>query len=338
VSLPTATLGRTGIETARLGLGLWGMGNPAAPPSFKVDDDETLLGLLRTAFAAGITLLDSAEVYANEERLGALIAQLGAPADLVVSTKFGHGKGFAPEQIRDSVDRSLAAFGLDSIPLFMVHDPRTQADMDAIEGDLGTLAELRRLQDAGKIGHLGVATGTLPALKAAVASDAWDVIQFPRLYTLLNQQAAVTGLLEDAKAKNIGTILTSPFAGNLLGTGVHGVEQPLHSAWPAEPEVIEAVGRMQAEAEARGIPLAEAAVAFPLTNDLVDVVVFGAQTVAELEQDLAAAQRNDDPGDLRAIAAAGSIDPYWVGGPDFLWPFPEERMPEAIKQALAAKK
>jgi D-threo-aldose 1-dehydrogenase len=338
VTLPRTTLGRTGIETARLGLGLWGMGNPAAPPSFKVDDDETLLELLRTAFAAGITLLDSAEVYANEERLGGLIALLGAPDDLVVSTKFGHGKGFTPEQIRDSVDRSLAAFGLDSIPLFMVHDPRTRADMDAIEGDLGTLAELRRLQDAGKIGHLGVATGTLPALQAAVASGNWDVIQFPRLYTLLNQQAAVTGLLADAKEKGIGTILTSPFAGNLLGTGVDGVEQPLHSAWPAEPEVIEAVGRMQAEADARGIPLAEAAVAFPLTHDLVDVVVFGAQTVAELEQDLAAAQRDYDPADLRAIAAAGAIDPYWVGGPDFLWPFPEERMPEAIKQALAAKK
>lgn len=338
MSIPRVTLGRTGIQTARLGLGLWGMGNPAAPPSFKVDDDALLTELLRTAFAAGVNLLDSAEVYANEERLGRLIAQIGAPADLVVSTKFGHGKGFTPEQIRDSVERSLAAFGIDSIPLFMVHDPRTQADMDAIEGDLGTLAELKRLQDEGKIGSLGVATGTLPALRAAVASGEWDVIQFPRLYTLLNQQAQLTGLLEDAKAKDMGTILTSPFAGNLLGTGVHGVENPLHSAWPAEPEVVEAVGRMQDEADARGIPLASAAMAFPLTNDLVDVVVFGAQTLAELEQDLAAATAGYALEDLRAIADAGRIDPAWVGGPDFLWPFPEDRMPEAIKQALAAKK
>src|SRR5690606_23764266 len=149
----------------------------------------------------------------------------------------------------------------------------------------------RRLQEAGKIGHLGVATGTLPALRAAVASGNWDVIQFPRLYTLLNQQAHLTGLLEEAKAKDMGTILTSPFAGNLLGTGVRGVDRPLHSAWPAEPEVVEAVGRMQDEAERRGIPLAEAAMAFPLTHDLIDVVVFGAQTVAELEQDLAAVGR-----------------------------------------------
>lgn len=338
MSLPRVTLGRTGITTARLGLGLWGMGNPAAPPSFKVEDEAVLTELLRTAFAAGVNLLDSAEVYANEPTIGRLVADLGAPADLVVSTKFGHGKGFAPEQIRDSVDRSLAAFGLDVIPLFMVHDPRTRADMAAIEGDLGTLAELRRLQDAGKIGAIGVATGTLPALQAAVESGAWDVIQFPRLYTLLNQQALVTGLLEDAKAKDMGTILTSPFAGNLLGTGVRGVESPLHSAWPAEPEVIEAVGRMQEEADARGIPLAAAAMAFPLTSDLVDVVVFGAQTVAELEQDLAAATTDYPVDDLRAIADAGRIDPHWVGGPDFLWPFPEDRMPEAIAQALAAQK
>lgn len=338
MTLPITTLGRTGIRTARLGLGLWGMGNPAAPPSFKVEDEDVLEQLLRRAFAAGITLLDSAEVYANEEQLGAIIARIGAPEGLVVSTKFGHGKGFTPEQIRDSVDRSLAAFGIDSIPLFMVHDPRTQADMDGIEGDLGTLAELRRLQEAGKIASIGVATGTLPALQAAVATGNWDVIQFPRLYTLLNRAAQVTGLLEDAKAKDMGTILTSPFAGNLLGTGVRGVESPLHSAWPAEPEVIEAVGKMEDEAERRGIPLAEAALAFPLTNPLVDVVVFGAQTVAELEQDLAAALMDYSVADLTAIGDAGAIDPHWIGGPDFLWPFPEDRMPEAIKQALAAKK
>src|SRR5690606_6478101 len=115
-------------------------------------------------------------------------------------------------------------------------------------------------------------------------------------------------------------ILTSPFAGNLLGTGVRDVETPLHSSWPAEPEVIEAVARMQDAADARGIALAEAAMAYPLTNPLVDVVVFGAQTVAELEQDIAAAQASFAQDDLEAIAEAGRIDPYWLGGPDFVWP------------------
>jgi len=330
--LATTKLGRTGIETARLGLGLWGMANPAAPPSFRVEDHATLRELLRLAFDAGIRLLDSAEVYANEERIGALCRELGI--EPIVSTKFGHGKGFAPEQIRDSVERSLVAYGIDRIPLFMVHDPRSVADMAEIEGELGTLAELRRLQEEGKVGSIGVATGTLPALRAAVDSGQWDVIQFPRLYTLLNQQAEATGLLSDAKARDMGTILTSPFAGNLLGTGVRGIADPLHSSWPAEPEVVEAVGRMEDEADARGIPLAEAAMAYSLAHPLIDVVVFGAQTPEQLQQDLRAAQTEYRSEDLQAIAEAGRIDPYWLGGPDFVWPFPEQRMPESLKAAL----
>ena len=266
--------------------------------------------MLRTAFDLGITLIDSAEVYDNEELLGRVIRSLpNAPDDLLVSTKFGHGKGFSAGQIRDSVERSLAAFGIESIPVFMLHDPRGDADLDVIYAPDGALPELRRLQDEGLVGHVGIATGTLPPLLAAVESDEFDVIQFPRLYTLLNQSAKTSGLLEKARSKNIGTILTSPFTGNILGTGVRGVDSPLYSFWDAQPEVVEAVGRLQDAADAAGLALPEAAMAYALAEPLIDVVVIGVKDAAELRQDVAMLDRRGRPRRARAPRGRGAGRP-----------------------------
>ena len=331
----TTILGRTGIHTSRIGLGAWGLGNPGAHPAVQVLDEDAIADILRTAFTLGITLLDSAEVYANEELLGRVIRSLpNAPADLIVSTKFGHGKGFSGAQIRDSVERSLAAFELSSIPVFMLHDPRGDADLEVIYGPDGALPELRRLQDEGLVDHVGIATGTLPPLLSAVESDEFDVIQFPRLYTLLNTAAKTSGLLEKAREKNIGTILTSPFTGNILGTGVRGVPAPLYSFWDAQPEVVEAVGRLQQAADSAKLALPEAAMAFPLAEPLIDVVVIGVKNAAELRQDASVLDRPVDPAVLDRLAAVGAIDQALVGGPDFVWPFPMDRMPAELKAKL----
>jgi D-threo-aldose 1-dehydrogenase len=336
VTAHTTTLGRTGLTTSRIGLGAWGLENPTGShPAVHVLGEEAVAGMLREAFALGITLLDSAEVYANEQALGRAIRSLdNVPDDLIVSTKFGHGKGFAGEQIRNSVERSLDAFGIESIPLFMLHDPRGDADLDIIYAQGGALPELRRLQDEGLVGSVGIATGTLAPLLSAVESDEFDVIQFPRLYTLLNDSAKTSGLLKRAREKNIGTILTSPFTGNILGTGVRGVDAPLYSFWAAQPEVVEAVGRMENAAEAAGLALPEAAMAYALAEPLIDVVVIGVKNVAELRQDVAVQDADIDPETLRGIAEAGRVDQHLLGGPEYVWPFPMERMPADLKAKL----
>ncbi|MGO2111040.1 MAG: aldo/keto reductase, partial [Pseudoclavibacter sp.] len=297
--------------------------------------DDEARALLRAAFDLGITLLDSAEVYANERELGRLIRSLdNAPDDLVVSTKFGHGKGFSGPQIRQSVEDSLEAFGIERIPLFMLHDPRDDADLAVITGPGGALPELRKLQDEGLVGSIGVATGTLPPLQAAVDSDEFDVIQFPRLYTLLNRAAAVSGLLDRAKERDIGTILTSPFGGNILATGTRGVEQPLYSFWPAQPEVVEATTRIQDAAQHEGLAMPEAAMAFALAEPRIDAIVIGVTNERELRQDVAIADRDVDRDVVERFAEAGAIDGHHLGGPDFVWPFAMDRMPTGLKAKL----
>lgn len=330
----TATLGRSGIVTSRIGLGAWGLGNTGSHPAVQVLDEADIEDILRTAFELGITLLDSAEVYANEDLLGRVIRRVGPPSDLVISTKFGHGKGFSGAQIRESVERSLAAFDVDSLPLFMLHDPRDDNDLAVIAAADGALPELRRLQDEGLVGSIGIATGTLPPLHRAVESGDWDVIQFPRLHTILNQSAKASGLLEKAKERDIGTILTSPFAGDLLATGVRRVTHPLYSFWDAQPEVVEAVRRVQAAADAAGLAMPEAAMAYALAEPYIDVVVIGVTSAAELRQDAAMLDRTVARPTLAALADAGRVDQALVGGPDYVWPFPLDRMPAELKAKL----
>jgi D-threo-aldose 1-dehydrogenase len=190
--VPSVTLGRTGLVTSKLSLGTWGWGG-VGPPEVRVEGDARIVSLLRAAFQAGIRFINTAESYANEALLGRLLPEAGAPPDLLIATTFGHGKGFSADQFRQSAERSLRELRLEQLPIMFVHDPRTEADMRVVLGPGGALDGMRRLQSEGLLQFVGVATGTLTPLRITVESNEFDVIQFPRLYTLLNQTAKTSG-------------------------------------------------------------------------------------------------------------------------------------------------
>ena len=81
--------------------------------------------------------------------LGRLLPEADPPADLLIATTFGHGKGFSADQFRASAERSLRELRLDRLPLMFVHDPRTAEDMRLIMGPGGALEGLRKLQSEG---------------------------------------------------------------------------------------------------------------------------------------------------------------------------------------------
>src|SRR5690606_20742173 len=132
----------------------------------------------------------------------------------------------------------------------------------------------------------------------------------------------------------MGTQLAAPFTGNILATGVRGVEKPLYAYWPAQPEVIEAVGRMQDRTDALGVTIAQAAVAYVVSEPLIDVAVIGVRSPQELEQNVAALNTGLTREQLESIADAGAVDERLLGGPDFVWPFPLDRVPEELKEVV----
>lgn len=324
--MPRVTLGRTGLQSSRISIGTWGFGTVSAAAA-QQDDEEVLLSVLRGAFAAGVTLIDSAEAYDNEARLGRLLAQVDTPADLIISTKFGHGRGFTADDFRRSAERSLQDLGLEQIPIMMVHDPRDDDDMDLILGPGGALEGLRKLQDEGLVGHTGVATGTLPPLKRAVDSGEFDCLQFARLYSMLNPAAATSGLLTAARAKGMAVLNASPFGGNILATGTAN-PNALYCYRPALPEVREAVQKMEARCQELGVDLPVAAMAYSVTEPDIDVTIVGVRNTDELASDLDALTTGLSREQLESIAEAGAVDPVLLGGPTFRSAWPADRVPQ----------
>ena len=132
------------------------------------------------------------------------------------------------------------------------------------------------------------------------------MIQFPRLYTLLNQTARTSGLLEAARAKNIATLSAAPFGGAILATGTSRRRRCTRSR-PALPEVVEAVQRMERRCAELGVLAGQAALAFNYTEPLVDVTVPGMVSVREIEENVSAF-------DVGADSRAAGVDRR--GGPD----------------------
>src|SRR5262245_42658135 len=130
-AVPWTTIGRTALRTTRLGIGTWGFG-PIGAPATQVAGDEALVAILRAAFAAGLRYLDTAESYVNEERLGRLLPEAGAPADLLICTKTGRSgkvtEGFTADHVRRSAENSLSQLRVETLPLLLIHDPRDTDD------------------------------------------------------------------------------------------------------------------------------------------------------------------------------------------------------------------
>jgi D-threo-aldose 1-dehydrogenase len=322
--IPTVTLGRTGLTTTKLALGTYGWGG-VGPPEVRVEGDAAIVELLRTVFDAGIRFINTAEAYENEALLGRLLPEAGAPSDLLIATKFGHGKGFSADQFRASAERSLRELRLEKLPLMFVHDPRTEDDMRVVTGPGGALEGMRKLQSEGLLGSVGVATGTLRPLQIAVESNEFDAIQFPRLYTLLNPVARTSGLLAAAKARNIATLSAAPFGGSVLATGTSA--DPLYTFAPALPEVVAAVQRMEQRCAELGVTLAVAALAYNFTEPLVDVTVPGMVNAREVLENVSAFHAGLSRAQVESVAVAGHIDPVLLGGPEFLSSWPPDRRP-----------
>jgi len=318
--VPWTTIGRTGLRTTRLGIGTWGFG-PIGAPASQVGDDEAMVAVLRAAFEAGIRYLDTAESYANEERLGRLLPFTGAPPDLLIATKSGRSgkvtEGFTADHFRRSAEQSLRQLRLEKLPLLLIHDPRDADDMAEVLGPGGALEGLRKLQSEGLVQYIGIATGTIGPLWQAVETGEFDVIQMPRLYTLLNTASRDTGLLAAAKARNMGTMVPAPFGGNILATGVRPDREALYMYRPAIPQVVDAVARMEARCRELGVSLPVAALAFVLSEPLIDLTIVGLARPEEVYWNVPACDPGVTRAQLESIREAGRIDPVLIGGPDF---------------------
>ena len=144
-------LGREGPEISVVGYGAWEAGGDMWGPN---ESDSVVVEAIRAAVEAGMTWIDTAEVYGDgrsEELVGQATAGLGD--DILVFTKVAPkpaGSGFRTEQVKGAIHGSLQRLGRDQVDLYQLHWPDLSVPVEE------TWTAMAELQDAGLVRHIGV--------------------------------------------------------------------------------------------------------------------------------------------------------------------------------------
>lgn len=277
-------LGRTDLEVTRLGLGTAPLGG-----LYRDVSDEEAAALLEAAWTAGLRFYDTAPLYGHglaERRLGAAVRS--RPRDeLVLATKVGRLlRGDPPGPVFDfsadgalrSLEESLERLGVDRVDVLHVHDPDDHHD-EALAGAYRALDGLRR---EGRIGAVGAGMNQWQMLARFGREAAFDCFLLAGRFTLLDQ-SGLDELLPLCVERGIGVIAGGTFNSGILADPRPGAPYDYR---PAPPELVERARRLGAVCERHGVPLAAAAIQFPLRHPAVAAVVVGARSAAELEEDL----------------------------------------------------
>ncbi|MGF6546105.1 aldo/keto reductase [Paraburkholderia youngii] len=185
------TIKRGELAIPRLGFGTFRMpGNDCQP-------------VVESALEVGYRHIDTAEMYQNEESVGAAIAGSGIARDeLFVTTKVWH-ENLEPNALRRAFAKSLEKLRLDFVDLYMIHWPSRDMNLAA------ALETLMELKEAGLTRGIGVCNFNMPLIEAAVEDIGAPIACHQLEYHPFLDQSAMLAYL---RSKNIPLVAYAPLA------------------------------------------------------------------------------------------------------------------------------
>lgn len=272
------TLPQLGLGTAPLG-GLFG-----------AVDDETARATIDAAWSAGVRHFDTAPLYGSgvaESRLGSALA--GRPRDeYTISTKVGRllvpgtpdprfaGAprlapvfDFSPDAVRRSLTESLARLQHGRIDIALLHDPEQHLD------------DARRAIDTARalVPTVGVGTNVVATAKLLVERGEIDIVLLAGRYTLLDRSAA-DELLPLCAERRVPVHAAGVFNSGVLAGG------STFDYATAPRDVLARRDELAVPCERYAVPLAAAAIQFPLRHPAVTSIVVGARSPDEITDDV----------------------------------------------------
>lgn len=294
-------LGRADLYVSEIGLGTFLFGGPPKlwPQKFGWDgvDDKVALDILNSCPDLGINFLDTADLYGNghcEELIGQAFKK--RRSRIVICSKGGNRinskgewfKDFSQEWIKSACEASLKRLKTDYVDIYLYHTPVNQLQYVSEEFEV-----LDELKTAGKIRSYGVSIGPVSDGLKLLECGSADVIE--ATYNIIERDAEVK-LFSAARSKKVGIINRVPLCtGFLVGKFTPDVtfeKNDLRSFLNREliQWLIEQSEKLHSLVADSTRTLAQLALQFCLANPAVSVVICGAKTIRQLQENAMASE------------------------------------------------
>jgi D-threo-aldose 1-dehydrogenase len=289
-------------------LGALGFGAAAIGNLYRATTEANAAETVRTAWTAGIRYFDTAPHYGfglSEKRLGLTLPQIDPDETSILSTKVGRRldpvppatdlgtlrQGFVtPEPVEsvfdysyDSIMRSYEAsrqrLRRERIDILYAHDigrfthgddhPRLFRDFMN-----GGYRAMRELRDSGAVGAIGLGVNEYEVCEEVLAERDLDVVLLAGRYTLLEQDSLAT-FLPLCERRDVKIVLGGPYNSGILAKGVRKGGDPHYNYQSAPQTIIDRVGAIEDICAEHGVPMAAAALQFPLAHPQVVSVIPG---------------------------------------------------------------
>lgn len=297
-------IGRTGVEVTTFGMGGGPFGNLMAPMA-----NADVVAVINGAWDAGFRYFDTAPVYGfglSERRVGMGLREY--PRDeVVLSTKVGRllrpdpqwhpfrkmfvdAGPFRPEYdysydgIMRSFEASQQRLGLLRVDILYMHDISLETHGDAYDGHFriamdGGYKAMDELRRNGDVRAIGLGVNEWECCDAAMNHGQWDVFLLASRYTLL-EQAPLDTFLPRCEREGVSLVIGGPFNSGILARGA--VEGATYDYGAPPVAVFERVKAIEAICRDHGLPIATAALHFPLLHPSVVSVIPGMATLDQL--------------------------------------------------------
>ncbi|QAY58705.1 aldo/keto reductase [Microbacterium protaetiae] len=313
--LPQRRVGASGLLVSAVGLGCNNFGRPGTAT-------ETLEGtkaVLDAAIDAGVTFLDTADIYGAEPGLSETLmgqALVGRRDEVVLATKFGHsgrdlgirgGAKGSRSYVRRAVEASLRRLQTDWIDLYQLHTPDNETPM---EETLDALGDLVREGKVRYIGHSNFSGWQIAeAHFVALQRHSVPYVSAQNEYSLLRRDAE-RNVLRAVERYGLGFFPYFPLQNGLLtgkftragGPDDSRIMRQRRQLWENAPW--DALDAYQSFCDQRGITMLEATFGWLLSHSSLSSVIAGATRPEQVRANAAAgAAWSPSADDLAAIDA-----------------------------------
>lgn len=305
-----AEIGRTGVYVSELGFG----GGPVGDLFVRLSDDEAR-ATIRAAWKKGVRYLDTSPWYGrgmSERRMGDFVREQAGSSELVLSTKVGRvlhrptkSSPFVPEfwagglefphtfdytydGVLRSFEDSLQRLGVNQVDLLLIHDldlahhedeQRVAAYIDQLAG--GGWRALSELRDEGAVRGIGAGINELGMLDKFLDRFDLDFVLMALCYTLLEHDTLAHELPRCVE-EGVSVVVGGAFHSGILATGARSGAKYNYGETPAE--YAHRVAKIEQLCARFEVPLAAAALQFPLAHEAVASVLVGMSSPQEVDQ------------------------------------------------------